>query len=262
MASDLRTCLPELRSRGLLPECCVAVYVSGSVARGWGNEDSDLDIYVVTADPWTGGAESTAPVVLEPNAVPVAATRVGRMRWEIEYWTESQADQLVRKVSWASFDRQLGAAEPAAALLPCELNFLERLPYAVPLTGEDWLAARRADVASSALASFAASHQLQQAEAFLEDAIGQLNAADLHSSVLSAKMAFGHSVDALLASHGEVGRSWKWRARRFQEVRQDVLAFDEYWGLETMRSYDPDNPSRWVEEVVRTCRKIFFEVVF
>jgi hypothetical protein len=237
------------------------VYVSGSVARGWSNENSDLDIYVVTAEPWAGGPDEAAPVALDPNVIPVVATRVGRTRWDIEYWLDSQVEQLIHKVSWASFDRQPSTSPQATGLLPYELNFLERLPYAVALAGEQWLAARRAQAACSAVTSFAASYQVQMAEAFLEDAVGQLKAADIHSSVLSAKMAFGHAVDALLASRGEVGRSWKWRARRFQEVDQDVLKFEDYWALETMRGYDPENPARWVEEVVRTCRRIFFEVV-
>ncbi|WP_069742991.1 nucleotidyltransferase domain-containing protein [Streptomyces sp. EN23] len=261
MTAEFENCLSELERRGLLPDEHRAVYVSGSIARGWGNETSDLDIYVITPEPWTGDGEASAPVALEPNSVPIGITHVNKVRWDIEYWSEGQVEQLVRKVSWASFDSNPKATDLMTSPMQHELNFLERLPYAVPLAGEEWLLARREEVASSALRSLATSAQLNLADAYLEDAVGQLKASDLESSVLSAKMAFGHSVDALLAYNGEVGRSWKWRARRFHEVEQDVLTFERYWALETMRDFDPESPARWVEEVVQVCRSISFEVV-
>ncbi|MEV7190836.1 nucleotidyltransferase domain-containing protein [Streptomyces sp. NPDC093510] len=261
MATDFKNCLSELEKRALLPDEYSAVYISGSIARGWGNETSDLDIYVITPEPWAGDGEASAPVGLEPNFVPIGITHVNKVRWDIEYWSQSQVEQLIAKVSWASFDSNPRATELMTSPMQHELNFLERLPYAVPLVGEEWLRDRREEVASSALRSLATSAQLNLADAYLEDAVGQLKADDLESSVLSAKMAFGHAMDALLAYHGEVGRSWKWRARRFHEVKQDVLTFDRYWALETMRDFDPDNPARWVEEIVQVCRNISFDVV-
>ncbi|MBK3569769.1 MULTISPECIES: hypothetical protein [unclassified Streptomyces] len=260
MVAHFDDCLPELRRRGLLPEPHLAVYVSGSVVRGWGNDTSDLDIYVITERPWEG-SDIGAPVALVPNMVAVEVTHVDKVRWDIEYWLDSQVDQLMDKASWATFDGDPNATALMTSPLQHELKFLERLPYAIPLTPAAWLEERRSQVKSSALRSVAASAQLNLADAYIEDAVGQLRASDLESSVLSAKMAFGHAVDALLASHGEVDRSWKWRARKFREVGQSVLGFDEYWSVETMRDYDPDNPARWVEHVVRLCRKISFEVV-
>jgi hypothetical protein len=38
------------------------------------------------------------------------------------------------------------------------------------------------------------------------------------------------------------------------------LSFDDYWQLETMRSYDPETPEKWVEEVLRTCQHVSTEV--
>ena len=74
--------------------------------------------------------------------------------------------------------------------------------------------------------------------------------------MLSAKLGFGYATTALLAAHGQYGHSAKWKAKRFREVQPATLPFEDYWHMETMRSYDPDDPAAWVAEVLLTCRAI------
>jgi hypothetical protein len=256
MTDDYRSCLDELRRRDLLPADHHAVFVAGSLVRGWGNVSSDFDIYVVCAEAPTG-TPAVANVGLRPDVVPVEVAYVNRQRWDIEYWTDGQVDQLLDKVSWHEFDTNQTAGD---RLNRHEMDFLERLGYAVPVAGEDWLQRRRKQLDDSALRSVLVARALNFADLFVEDAVGQLKSDDVESAVLSARLAFGNAVDALLASGGQFGQSGKWRARRFRQVEQDVMSWDEYWTVETMRDYDPADPARWVESVVLMCRKISLEV--
>ncbi|MEU6072774.1 nucleotidyltransferase domain-containing protein [Micromonospora sp. NPDC047074] len=245
--------LSQLRGRGLLPGTVHAVYVAGSRVRGWGNAGSDLDFYVIVEDRWPGPGSSVAPVALRPDTITIEQTRVNREQWDVQYWLDSQVDQVLEKVSWTEFETN----ESAGALLTSrEVDFLERLAYAVAVTGADWLLRRRQQMQRSALRSILTSRSLHNSHLFLEDAVGQLRSGDVESAVLSARLALGCAVQALLAENGKFAQSPKWSARQLRDTPQDVLSFDEYWTLETMRGYTPENPGRWVEDVLTVCRRI------
>ncbi|MFI5911845.1 hypothetical protein [Dactylosporangium sp. NPDC051541] len=245
--------LRRLQERRLLPEPVEAVYVAGSRVRGWGNVNSDLDFYVITADRWDGGGARLAPVALQPDTVVIDRVRVDREQWDVHYWMDSQVEQVLAKVSWTEYDTNMSAG---AMLTPVEADFLERLDYAVAVAGEAWLVRRRQEMQRSALRSILVSRSIHRSHLFIEDAVGQLRSHDEQSAVLSARLAFGCAVQALLAEHGKLVQSPKWTARQFRETAQDVVSFDEYWALETMRSYDPADPGRWVEDVLAVCRRI------
>jgi hypothetical protein len=86
-------------------------------------------------------------------------------------------------------------------------------------------------------------------------------ARDFDSAVLSARKALGRTVDALLESEGHFGaRTPKWRAWRFRDSRPKALSFEEYWALETVRPFDPDDPQTWVNLVVQRCTDLTLEV--
>jgi hypothetical protein len=241
----------------LLNDQHLSVLAAGSVVRGWSNADSDLDLYVICTDHEGVSGSRWLSVPLQPSVVPLATTFVAGRRCDIEYWLDGQVDQLLDKIGWATLDR-VGPA--SSQLVPHELDFLERLTYAVALTGEDWLLQRRRQLDQSALTSVVVSRSLHHAELLLEDAVGQLRSDDVESAVLSVKLAFGRTVDGLLAAYGEPGQHVKWRARRFHAVTQDTLSFADYWSIETMRNFDHGAPQRWVEDVVRVCRQILREV--
>jgi hypothetical protein len=68
-------------------------------------------------------------------------------------------------------------------------------------------------------------------------------------------------VNALLESEGHFGaRTPKWRAWRFRDSRPKALSFEEYWALETVRPFDPDDPQTWVNLVVQRCTDLTLEV--
>jgi predicted nucleotidyltransferase len=253
---ELSTCAAELAARDALPAHACAVFVAGSLVRGWGNAASDLDVYVIGGERPDGPGLSRAPVVLRPDTVPIRTMQVGERTWEIEYWTRDQVEQIFDKISWAEFDRNQTAGD---LLSGYERAFLERLSHAVGVTGEDWLTENRDRLRRSALGPILVSRALGEVDRLIEDAVGQLESGDLHSAVLSARLALGFAVDALLATCGEYNQSPKWRARCLRAVEQDVLPFDRYWHVETMRDYRPDDPGPWITEVIDLCWGISME---
>ncbi|MEU1513149.1 hypothetical protein ABZ490_13445 [Streptomyces sp. NPDC005811] len=258
MSTSLTGCLEEMDRRGLIPDGCLAVCCVGSVARGWSNESSDYDFNVISTIPWTGASARTIPVPLTPAVVPAVVLHVDGRRWEIKYWLDSQVRQMLDKVTWEQFEAD---GTTAKALVDAEELFLERMSTCLTLSGTSWAEECKRQVEESAFRAFVTTRSLAETDASIEDAVGQLAAQDLDSAVLSARKALGHTVDALLESKGNFGsRTPKWRARRFRETRPRALSFEEYWALETMRSFDPDAPQAWVNLIVQRCKDLTLEV--
>lgn len=250
-------CLAVLEEQGLLPPQRSAVYLAGSLIRGWGNESSDIDVYVVVREPWLTETTNSSHVSVAPGSVPVQAFVADGRRWDVEYWLESQVDELAEAVSWDSFESGRRAAD---SLTAHEIAFVQRLAFSVVVDGEEWVRQRAAEFDASAIKAMIATYALYELDLLTEDAVGMLANGDEVSAVLAARLAFGHAVEALLASHGEFNEQAKWRARRMRSVAPGVLGFEEYWDIETMRGYDPAAPGAWVEDVLRTCQKIVTEV--
>jgi hypothetical protein len=165
---------------------------------------------------------------------------------------------MLTKVSWQEFNR---GRIPGQVLSFKEELFLDRLTHCVPLSGADWVASRRATLTESAFRSFVVARSLGAADDSVEDALGQLESGQFESAVLSARKALGHAVDAMLEQHGEYGsHSPKWRPHRFRAAAPTSLSFEDYWALETMRTFDPADPAKWINDVLTVCQDIAMKV--
>ncbi|MFG1838774.1 nucleotidyltransferase domain-containing protein [Micromonospora sp. NPDC049175] len=251
--TDVDMIRDHLRKEKLLPDSCLTAYIGGSFARGWHNEASDADVYVVSEEAWAGPTAVPLAVGLEPGHVLSEQTHVGALRCDVEYWTSAQVDQLFAKMSWEAL--RSGAAA-STRLSVDESFFLERVGHAVALDGAEWLAERQAALRASAYVPGLVIKAFNMTDGYAEDAAGQLGNGDTVSAVLSARLAFNHAVEGLLAHRGEYGNSPKWRARRFQAADPPELSFEEYWALETMRSFDADHPEQWIVEVITVSRRL------
>lgn len=259
MRMDVGRMLDTLHERQLVPDTCLAIYVVGSAARGWNNKRSDVDVCVISNEPWSEPETVGVPVPLQPSMVQWHTFHSDNHGWDLGYWLEDQVDQMLAKVSWAEYDRTRASSDDVLA--PREEVFLGRVPTCVPLFGETWVDRRRAELDASAFSSILITRSLGAASMAIEDALGQLENGDLNSAVLSARNAFGHTVDALLAELGEYeSHIPKWRARRFQAADPALLSFPKYWEVETMRDFDPDEPSKWVSKVLTLCQDLSLKI--
>ena len=84
----------------------------------------------------------------------------------------------------------------------------------------------------------------------------------LGCAVLAAWMAYGLAVDAVLATHGELGENPKWRPRRVREIAPPEVPYADFWAVTTMRDLDPADPVRWVRRVVRISQQLSAQVEF
>jgi hypothetical protein len=256
MDFDPGTALSELDSRGLLPPKVHAAFLCGSLARGWANAKSDADVYLVVPEPWVSATANGIHVPLDPGIVPLETIYVGARQWEVKYWVESQLEQILAKVAWPEFDRD----RTEQRVTKTEQDLLARTLSCVPITGHDWIGRFQRRIRESAYEATLVGEILEDGELMVEDAVGQAEAGDLESAVLSARLAFSCAVDALVAVNGQHDRTGKWRARRMRAAAPAELSFDRYWQVELMRELDPAAPLPWIDEVVGLCRELLTAV--
>ena len=236
-----------------VPEDAVCVYLSGSLLAGWGHRASDVDVYVVSRtaadvpDAWAGPRNLS----VDPPRVPIYLLTVGRLLWDVEYWTEDQARQLL-----GLFDPD---REPQPRFTEPDVDTLYRLHIGRPLLGADWLAEQRDELARSTFRARLVARSVDSADNLLEDALGMLASGDVPSATLAVREAFGAVVDALLAQAGEFSPKVKWRARKLAATPRGARRWDDYWRSETLEGYHED-PEAWVARLVRRCRDLLLEV--
>lgn len=256
---DLAQCRGELKEMGLLPDDELATVIVGSIARGWAYSTSDLDVVVFSQTLVADERLVALTVPLSPELVPVATFRAMGKAWEVKFWMDGQIDQLLAKVSWTAFEQD---NKVGGRLIDQEEYLLARLPTCLVLSGQDWVDKRRADIAESAFKAMRVVLALDESDKSCESALGQLSAGDAEGAVLSAKNAFTFAVEAVLNASGEYLAPPKWRARRFRAANTALMSFDEYWSIETMRSYDPAAPHEWVNYVVSRCKDLSMDIEF
>lgn len=248
---DFNNSLDELTRRGLKPARVTAAFLCGSLARGWGNARSDADIYLVTPEQWHSETANDIKIQTVPDTVPLETAYVENREWEVKYWIEDQVEQILSKVGWDQFDdkTELRLTKP-------EHGLLARLPSCVPIAGEQWISCLQKRLSESAFQAMMVRDCLAETDLMIEDTIGQLEAQDYESAVLSVRDAQCCVVDSLLAAHGQLDRTSKWRARRMRDVKPPELSFEEYWAWETMRGFNPSAPATWVLASLQLCNSV------
>jgi hypothetical protein len=256
MARSAPPILPDvaaLRDAGVpLPERACCVYLSGSFASGMAHAASDFDVFVVTDEPFmpknpTGMGHAS----IDPQAYPIVIQQLPAGRCDVEYWQEAQVAALLAK--FAPGNTTLGFTID-------DVDFLYRLSIALPLSGEGWLREQQATLAASEFASMVAQRSFGTADSLFEDALGMLEVGDEDSAVLAAHEGFGRAIDGLLASMGEFSPRRKWRARKLLRAEPDLIDFEEYRTIETMRTLDLGAPAMWVRDVIERSRDLMMEV--
>jgi predicted nucleotidyltransferase len=247
--------LGELAQRGLLPSTRSAVFVGGSLARGWAHARSDMDIVVIAPEPWSSATSTQQSVWLTVPTIQVEVITVAGRRWEIKYWLTSQVEEAMAKVDWEAFEKN----GPPSDLGIYETFTLERMCHGIAIDGAAWFAEHRAAVRDSALNSIIALQHLAKADSALEDMVGLREAGEERDAVVPARNAFGFAVDALNASRGEAGLEPKWRPKRVALLNHPCLPLERYWELELCVGLDPRNPGPWLDEVALTCGRLFLD---
>lgn len=255
VAESIRAGFAKVVARaGLVPSDALAVFVSGSLLEGWAHPNSDLDVFVIT--PTALPAETMDAFkyqTLEERVVGIRLLFDDDRRWDFEYWTEGQIEEILAKVSgW----RYTPVASEPPALSDGERDIIWRLAIAESLQSEVWLTSVQDRFQESDLYRLIALLALNDADGLIDDVAGLLEIGAQTSAVMAARQALDRVADGVAALYGELSVSAKWRAARLQRANPEELPFSDYWRQVTFTSFDQKHPAEWARESVALCQSV------
>jgi hypothetical protein len=250
--------LDVLRELDLLPTAVLAAFVVGSTARGWAHSTSDVDLIVVTDTPFIDDRLLEQEVTLDPGVLSIAQFGYVGRRCEVKYWLGSQVDQLFDKVAWKKFDTDRLSGD---RLTTVERLFLARLGHCIPLSGQQWIDGYRNRLDESAFRPIMISQALAASDLAVQAAVGQLDAGNIEDAALLARTGFEAAMEALMFDRGEYEAGPKWRAKLFRTAAPELVTFDQYWSVQSMRTFDSNEPRKWIDMVLELCQTVSLEIV-
>lgn len=201
-----------------------AVCMTGSIAAGWGNVFSDIDLYAFsdkelelpideTMETWPGADSSGVRwhnwMGVYDNA------RVDLKVWPTSTLTTALEPYLAGEVEFCSMGDFLQ-------------DFVYRIDVAMPLKNEEFFRRMKGLISCSSYPRARARRLKADVENRLTDVAGQLDAGDHTSARVSAVLAAATIADAALVHSGELCRREKWLLRRLEKTPACGIKVDEY----------------------------------
>lgn len=184
------------------------LFLSGSLAEGLGNDQSDIDLILIT------DREDISFTSLSDVLLPVDTCVI-----EVAVKRLPAVDALIERFAkWSQNPRE---TRSAFAFNDHERKLLHRIISGQGLYGDDALTRLSERINAANLAR----HRLDWASHFTRnlqvDLAGFRSVGDYQSLLFAAGELLGHTIDALLAAHGYTNHISKWRARQLMQLPHD-----------------------------------------
>lgn len=195
------------------------IFVAGSVAEGFANKSSDLDIYVVS-DMHSGCDFS----IFSADKIDL-----GGLLCEINLLSRNAVDELIERFStWAAKPRSTRAA---MEFNQAERVMLHRIRHSIPLTKPEQLLALRDRIPLESLMRHKVDWARHHANALQSDLYGLKREGDFHGMVPLAQELLNHVGDALISAFGYTTPAWKWRTQiltKLTKTKVEALIGSEF----------------------------------
>jgi hypothetical protein len=206
-------------------------FISGSLVEGFGNETSDLDVFVLS------------DTAIGSIAAPALAADLGAFTVDIDFACDIRTDTEIWTVdAVADIAAQIDGCDPmdwraTMRLDKAGLELAHRVRVGEPLIAADRFARLGALFDWRRLGAVLAQRFLQDYSESTEDAVGAVKAGDAGAGLLNSRLALGAAADALCAVRGATNGKAKWRLHRLAATSPEVT--DGYLGAELDCSTEP-----------------------
>jgi predicted nucleotidyltransferase len=213
----------------VLPVEPYTLYLSGSVIEGYGNADSDLDVFVIYPEELPAIRTDYA---IEAKSVSLEYTENWRL--DIEAWTKEQVLDVAQRIQKCQLEniQEIITFSDVVAFSDNDIELAHRLRIGIPLLHEEHFQQLRQAFDFKKLARIIMQRRLTTYAGAQEDAAGAITSKQYGTALLTARASVQLAVDILLAAHGETNISNKWRFFKLEKL-EDADLLQRYWELET-----------------------------
>lgn len=181
------------------------VFVSGSLIEGFGNEGSDIDVYLISKE----------EPLLDPQ-LKVKDNVMGHLYSipgytfpiDVIYISEQKFMHFLHEFNYKLLNNTLDLNETR------NIELIHRLHVGVPLQNQERFQFAQESIDIQLFCQRISTVYLKYSENRHEDAVGALESEDMLTAFLAARISLEKSVDALLCICGETNTKDKWLFRR------------------------------------------------
>ncbi len=223
----------------------LAVFVSGSLVEGLGNETSDIDLYVIGAVRPIGDR-----VISKKSFICISKHEIAGRRVDVEFWEPKPVNELAELLASVVVDRDLDAFE-------CEeLDFMHRVKHGLPLIGDANFARWQQRFDQKKLVRYTRYRAEVNVRDVLEDLEGMLADRDLEVAMLRCQDLLGDVCEFSLRSIGETNPKRKWSIKLLAKYPDIPFAREvraRFWSLQFPQNEALRTDPTAQEEYVRSC---------
>lgn len=233
-----------------LPAEPYTIYVSGSIVEGFGNADSDLDVYIVYP-------EQVPVVAADFNLGEGLISIVDSTQWrlDIESWSQEQILAIAQRFHAYSLD------DWNQSLLFKELtiDFAHKLRVGIPILHPENFQQLYEAFDFSKVSHAIMAKNLVFYNGTQEDAAGAITSKQYGTALLTARNLIELAIDVLIASYGETNNKSKWRFFKLEKLN-DPIVLKQYWELETPSITTEDDILEYAKQCITFASNIVLDV--
>lgn len=215
------------------------IYISGSILEGFGNEASDVDVFVI----YEGEKDNVESFLrrqkhsslIEKNGVYTWNFRIGAKRFDCEFWKYGTIKKNIEILN--NIDINSESHIENVELNGNDLDFFHRYQYGIALFHEYNYIKILKKIHFDKLRHILALRNTAYASALLEDIQGAYLAEDRYSTYFLLKSLVNCSLNAYLAMKGETNPSDKWTYRklnRYVQKNENIELMNQYLEIQTI----------------------------
>lgn len=252
---QMREILPkEIIEQLDLPIDAYTIYVSGSIMEGYGNAESDLDVYIIFKE-----EIPLIDVDIQTQEKTISLKFTPRWRLDVESWALPHLISVAKQLQGCDPDNGVDCLR----LPETDLIFAHNLRVGIPIYNVDNFETLRGNFDFKHLAQLLIGRYLFLYNNVAEDASGSLTTKQLGTALLTARDTVRLAIDAFNASNGETNIRSKWRFQKLEKIGNPEI-LQRYWDIEMgTQIHTKDDVIPFVEDclmfanqlVVRAIRK-------
>ncbi|HLF26425.1 MAG TPA: nucleotidyltransferase domain-containing protein [Anaerolineae bacterium] len=199
------------------------IFLSGSVVEGYGNSESDLDVFVIYPEEMP---PLQAAYTTDTNVILNEYTEHWRL--DIECWPKWAVLSTAERISRCA----PGNWNECRNLDLNDLYLAHRVRVGIPIEHEEGFRTLHATFDFQHISRVIMTKCLMGYMGIAEDAAGAIDSGQHGAALLMSRQAMQRAIDTLLAAHGDTSPKEKWRFFKLQKLG-DANLFERYWVLET-----------------------------
>ena len=225
------------------------VFLSGSIIEGYGNADSDLDVYVIYP-------EEIPPLQADYNMGQNLISMEYTTNWriDVESWAKEQVITVAQRLrpipdDWNQY----------LTINMDDIDLAHGFQIGVPILQPEHFQQLCQEFDFKQVSYMIMQRALMIYQGVQEDAAGALAAKQHGTALLMARRAVQLALDIWIAFHGDTNTRDKWRFFKLEKLG-DITLVDRYWELETPKINDRDEVLQYARECLSFAGQLVLKV--